>query len=56
MNAKTTVYQLWLYTSVGRELEKREARYLALVARISAEIGARVVKTYYCEENFRQSR
>ncbi len=36
-------------TSVGRELEKREARYLALVARISAEIGARVVKTYYCE-------
>jgi putative autoinducer-2 (AI-2) aldolase len=35
-------------TSVGRELEKREARYLALVARISAEIGARVVKTYYC--------
>ena len=34
-------------TSVGRELEKREARYLALVARVSAEIGARVVKTYY---------
>ena len=39
-------------TSVGRELEKREARYLALVARISAEIGARVVKTYYCKEGF----
>ncbi len=39
-------------TSVGRELEKREARYLALVARISAEIGARVVKTYYCREKF----
>ncbi len=39
-------------TSVGRELDKREARYLALVARISAEIGARVVKTYYCKENF----
>jgi len=39
-------------TSVGRELEKREARYLALVARISAEIGARVVKTYYCKEKF----
>lgn len=39
-------------TSVGRELEKREARYLALVARVSAEIGARVVKTYYCKENF----
>ncbi len=39
-------------TSVGRELEKREARYLALVARISAEIGAKVVKTYYCKEKF----
>ncbi len=39
-------------TAVGKELEKREARYLALVARVSAEIGARVVKTYYCKENF----
>ena len=39
-------------TSVGKELEKREARYLKLVARISAEIGARVVKTYYCKEGF----
>jgi putative autoinducer-2 (AI-2) aldolase len=39
-------------TAVGRELEKREARYLALCARVAAEIGARVVKTYYCKENF----
>jgi len=39
-------------SAVGKELEKREARYLALAARISAEIGARVVKTYYCKENF----
>ncbi|TFH25233.1 3-hydroxy-5-phosphonooxypentane-2,4-dione thiolase [Candidatus Bathyarchaeota archaeon] len=38
--------------AVGKELEKREARYLALAARISAEIGARVVKTYYCKDNF----
>ena len=38
--------------AVGKELEKREARYLALAARITAEIGARVVKTYYCKENF----
>ncbi len=38
--------------AVGKELEKREARYLALAARIVAEIGARVVKTYYCKENF----
>lgn len=39
-------------TAVGKELEKREARYLALASRISAEIGARVVKTYYCKEKF----
>ena len=36
-------------TAVGRELEKREARYLALASRIAAELGARVVKTYWCE-------
>jgi putative autoinducer-2 (AI-2) aldolase len=36
-------------TAVGKELEKRDARYLALCCRIAAEIGARFVKTYYCE-------
>ncbi len=36
-------------TAVGKELEKRDARYLALAARITAEIGADIVKTYYCE-------
>ena len=36
-------------TAVGKELEKRDARYLALCCRIAAELGARVVKTYYCE-------
>ena len=39
-------------TAVGRELEKRSARYLALCCRIAAELGARVVKTYWCEEDF----
>jgi putative autoinducer-2 (AI-2) aldolase len=39
-------------TAVGKELEKREARYLALCCRVAAEIGARVVKTYYCSEKF----
>jgi 3-hydroxy-5-phosphonooxypentane-2,4-dione thiolase len=39
-------------TAVGKELEKRTARYLALCCRVAAEIGARVVKTYYCKENF----
>jgi 3-hydroxy-5-phosphonooxypentane-2,4-dione thiolase len=39
-------------TAVGRELEKREARYLALSCRIAAELGARVVKTYWCERDF----
>jgi len=37
-------------TAVGRELKKRDARYLALSCRIAAELGARVVKTYYCEK------
>ncbi len=39
-------------TAVGKELGKRDARYLALASRIAAELGARVVKTYYCEEGF----
>jgi putative autoinducer-2 (AI-2) aldolase len=37
-------------TAVGKELEKRDARFLALAARIFAEIGADVVKTYWCED------
>jgi len=37
-------------TAVGKEMEKREARYLALSCRIAAELGARVVKTYWCED------
>jgi putative autoinducer-2 (AI-2) aldolase len=36
-------------TAVGKELEKRDARYLALSCRIAAEFGARFVKTYYCD-------
>ncbi len=37
-------------TAVGKELEKRNARYLAMCCRIAAELGASVVKTYWCEE------
>lgn len=37
-------------TAVGKELEKRDARYLALCCSIAAELGARVVKTYWCED------
>jgi putative autoinducer-2 (AI-2) aldolase len=36
-------------TAVGKEMEKRDARYLGLASRICAELGARVVKTYYCD-------
>lgn len=36
-------------TAVGKELEKRDARYLALASRIAAELGATIVKTYWCE-------
>lgn len=39
-------------TAVGKELEKRTARYLGLACRIAAELGAKIVKTYYCEEDF----
>lgn len=37
-------------TAVGKELEKRDARYLSLACRVAAEFGANFVKTYYCEE------
>ena len=39
-------------TAVGKELEKRAARYLALACRIAAELGAKIVKTYYCADDF----
>ena len=39
-------------TAVGRELEQRESRYLALCCRICAELGAKVVKTYWCKDGF----
>jgi 3-hydroxy-5-phosphonooxypentane-2,4-dione thiolase len=38
-------------TAVGKELV-RDARYLGLATRICAELGAQVVKTYYCEDGF----
>ncbi len=37
-------------TAVGKELEKRDARYLGLSCRVCAELGARIVKTYWCED------
>jgi putative autoinducer-2 (AI-2) aldolase len=37
-------------TAVGKELEKRDARFLSLCCRIAAELGAHYVKTYYCDE------
>lgn len=39
-------------TAVGKELEKRDSRYLGLCCRIAAELGANVVKTYWCPEGF----
>lgn len=38
-------------TAVGKELT-RDARYLGLATRMIAELGAQIVKTYYCEEDF----
>lgn len=40
-------------TAVGKELV-RDARYLGLATRIIAELGAQLVKTYYCETGFDQ--
>ncbi len=37
-------------TAVGRQLGKKDARYLALACRIAAEQGAHFVKTYFCDE------
>lgn len=36
-------------TAVGKELKKRDARYLGLACRIASELGAHFVKTYYCD-------
>src|SRR6202007_42892 len=38
-------------TAVGKQLT-RDARYLRLATRICAELGAHVVKTYYCDDGF----
>ncbi len=38
-------------TAVGKQLT-RDARYLGLATRICAELGAQLVKTYYCAEGF----
>ena len=38
-------------TAVGKELT-RDARYLGLATRICAELGAQVVKTYWCADGF----
>lgn len=39
-------------TAVGKEMN-RDARYLRLACRIAAELGAHLVKTYYCQ-NFEE--
>ena len=36
-------------TAVGKEMT-RDARYLGLACRIAAELGAHIVKTYYCDD------
>ena len=35
-------------TAVGKDMV-RDARYLSLSCRVAAELGAHMVKTYYCE-------
>lgn len=38
-------------TGVGKELV-RDAKYLGLATRITAELGAHFVKTYFCDKGF----
>jgi len=40
-------------TAVGKEMV-RDAKYLGLACRICVEIGAHMVKTYYCEKDFQE--
>lgn len=40
-------------TAVGKDLA-RDSRYLGLATRIIAELGAQIVKTYYCDDDFEQ--
>jgi putative autoinducer-2 (AI-2) aldolase len=35
-------------TAVGKEMV-RDAKFLSLASRLAAELGARIVKTYFCE-------
>jgi putative autoinducer-2 (AI-2) aldolase len=49
VTAVTVPVTVMAVTAVGKELEKRDARYLALASRIAAEFGAKVVKTYWCD-------
>lgn len=40
-------------TAVGKDREKGfDAKYLALAVRVAAEMGADIIKTYYCPEGF----
>jgi len=36
-------------TAVGKEM-KKDVRYLSLASRMAAELGAHIVKTYFCED------
>lgn len=37
-------------TAVGKELGKRDFRFISLSCRIASELGASFVKTYYCDD------
>jgi len=39
-------------TAVGREMA-RDDRYLGLACRVAAEVGAHIVKTYYCKDFYK---
>ena len=45
---ETYVIQVLAVTAVGKDMV-RDARYLGLACRIAAELGAHMVKTYFCD-------
>ena len=40
-------------TAVGKDMA-RDSKYLSLACRICVELGAHIVKTYYCEDGFKE--
>jgi putative autoinducer-2 (AI-2) aldolase len=52
LNVAAVGISVFIGSEYEKELDQRESRYLALCCRICAELGAKVVKTYWCDDGF----